>query len=213
MPNAFFRLLTLAAFSITLAACGSTSSLKHTGSAPAPKAETTPGESIASNPGTKQQEEAPLPKFAGYNKVLVQNFDTSRIGNNIYAGQMFADKIASRIAYTGVYDKVLREAPESLEGVLIVTGEITRYDEGNPTMRLLIGMGAGSSYFDARVDVLDAKTKKVIGIINVDRNSWVLGGGIAMSQDVASHMDAAAERIAEEMDSAKTGKKLASADE
>jgi len=121
-------------------------------------------------------------------------------------GKSFSDKIALSIANTGAFQNVERSMTEGKS--ILIDGDITRYEEGNPTMRLLIGFGAGSSYFDAIVNLKDAQTGEKIGDIVVDKNSWALGGGIAAAQDVNAHMQSAAETIAENLANAKQGKKL-----
>ena len=74
---------------------------------------------------------------------------------------------------------------------------VTRFVEGNAALRLFIGMGAGSSYFDATTRFKDS-TGKVLGEIKTDKNSWGLGGSIAAGQTVFKFMENAAEKVAEE---------------
>jgi opacity protein-like surface antigen len=74
---------------------------------------------------------------------------------------------------------------------------ITKYEEGNSMLRLFIGMGAGSSFFEAEVYFRDSNGA-VIGKIKADKNSWALGGGVAAAQNPTMFMNGAADKIAEE---------------
>jgi hypothetical protein len=46
-------------------------------------------------------------------------------------------------------------------GMLVIDGTITKYEEGKPMMRLFIGMGAGSSLFEADVLFRDEAGREV----------------------------------------------------
>ncbi len=82
---------------------------------------------------------------------------------------------------------------------LVVSGVITRFVEGNAALRLLVGMGAGSSYFDADIQVTDGGTNTSVTSLHADKNSWGLGGGIAASQTVDTFMKEAAKKTAAEV--------------
>lgn len=179
-----------------LTGCGTTSDIRKQGSAGATAAVT--GEAVAAKSAAVD--------FAKYDTVVVLDFDNKVMPANETMGKSFSDKIALSIANTGAFQNVERSMTEGK--AILIDGDITRYEEGNPTMRLLIGFGAGSSYFDALVNLKDAETGEKIGDIMVDKNSWALGGGIAASQDVNAHMQSAAETIAENLANAKQGKKL-----
>jgi ribosomal silencing factor RsfS len=71
---------------------------------------------------------------------------------------------------------------------------------------MLLGFGAGSSRFDAKINIRDNNTKELLGSIDVNKMSWLLGGAIVGSQDVKSHMNAAASKIADECANAKKRK-------
>lgn len=64
-------------------------------------------------------------------------------------------------------------------------------------LRLFIGMGAGSAFFEADVYFRDSKGATV-GKIKADKNSWALGGGVAAAQNPTMFMNGAAEKIAKE---------------
>jgi hypothetical protein len=85
-----------------------------------------------------------------------------------------------------------------LLAVVIIAGEVTRYTEGDSFARFMIGFGAGSSYFDATVRFTDGLNHEEVGVIKVDKNSWVLGGGYASGQTPEMYMAEAAKKIAAE---------------
>ena len=171
-----------------LTACGTTSDMKS---------------SMGANAEVSEDVKA---DFSAYNTVIVKDFTdgTEKSGIPQFAGKNFADQIAAAIKTEGVFETVSRQDIEA-ENALIVGGDIKRYKKGSSTMRLMVGFGAGSSYFDANVKITDAKTGVTLGEIEVDKNSNPLGGGIAMAQTVDNFMQGAAEKIAEEMAMAKTG--------
>ena len=157
-----------------LTACGTTSPLKGTG-----------GETITS---TRR-----------FSKVTVQDFGLSApaVGEKVTASKVyFADRIATEIKKTGKFSSVGRNSkPDS--DTLVINGVITKYEEGNAAMRFFIGMGAGSSFFEADVNFRDSKGTTV-GKIKVDKNSWALGGGIAAGQNPETFMNGASDKIAGE---------------
>jgi len=123
-------------------------------------------------------------------------------------GRHFSDLIASELTKTKAFEQVSR-VDKAQTGTLVVSGDITRCTEGNPALRFWIGLGAGSSYFDATVRASDADTGQLIGEIVVDKNSWGGGGGIAAGQTVQSFMEAAAKKVATEFSKAKVGTTVA----
>jgi len=110
----------------------------------------------------------------------------------------FADMLAWEIGQKRIFDQLARTGAED-EKTVIIGGQITRYEEGSPTARFLVGMGAGSSYFDARVEFLRGGSGELLGAIEANRNSWVLGGGIAANQTPDSFMREAARKVADEI--------------
>jgi Domain of unknown function (DUF4410) len=158
----------------SLAGCGSTSSLKNA-----------QGQAIAS---TRK-----------FSNVTVQNFKLSLeepAKNANEAPAYFADRIASELKKTGRYAVVGRNSKPDAN-TLVIDGVITKYEEGNSVVRFFIGMGAGSSFFEADVYFRDSKGV-TIGKIKVDKNSWALGGGVAAAQNPTMFMNGAADKIAEE---------------
>jgi len=134
-----------------------------------------------------------------FSKVTVQDFKLSapEVGEKVNASKVyFADRIATEIRKTGKFSSVGRNSkPDS--DTLVINGVITKYEEGNAAMRFFIGMGAGSSFFEADVNFRDNKGM-TIGKIKVDKNSWALGGGIAAGQNPETFMNGASDKIAAE---------------
>jgi hypothetical protein len=133
-----------------------------------------------------------------YSKVVVQDFRSAVSdddGSTVVAGRRFADVIAQEVRRSRPGVMVARNGPPDA-GTLVIGGEITRYMEGNAALRLFIGMGAGSSYFDANIRYSDGGSGKTLGSLRADKNSWGLGGGIAASQTVEVFMTEAAKKTA-----------------
>ena len=152
--------------------------------------------------------------FSAYDRIIVLDFTdaTDKTGMSVQkrerheetmrvATRNFADRLAAEIRITHAWFEVLR-VPNSAAGIEI-TGAITRYQSGNAVARLMIGLGAGSSYFDADVVFSDNPSGRKLGQISTDKNSWFLGGGLAAGQSVEGFMQGAAEKIARELAAAK----------
>lgn len=72
---------------------------------------------------------------------------------------------------------------------IILSGVIKKYDDGNSFLRGFIGLGAGRAKFNSDVVLKDFKNKKELGIIEVRKGSWLLGGYIAMTHDASKLMN------------------------
>lgn len=115
----------------------------------------------------------------------------------------FADLIVQELTATGAFKSVSRindvnDVNDVNDTSLVISGEVTRYTEGDAFARFMIGFGAGSSYFEAVVRFADRTDKEEVGVIKVDKNSWVLGGGYASGQTPEIYMAEAAKKIASE---------------
>jgi Domain of unknown function (DUF4410) len=144
----------------------------------------------------------PVPAASNlYQRVLVKDF-THTVkddkGTTPIAARRFSEKIADsiRLARPGL---AVARSGKAAPGTLVIQGEVTRYMEGNAALRLLVGMGAGSAYFDANIYLTDGASGKEIGLIRVDKNSWGPGGGLAATQTVDTFMDAGAKATAAEV--------------
>jgi hypothetical protein len=137
---------------------------------------------------------------ASYRRVVVKEFTHTVAdddGTTPIAARKFSAKVAAAISKAKPGVEVARGSKGG-SGTLVISGEVTRYAEGNAALRFLVGMGAGSSYFDANLYFTDGGTGKEIGMIKVDKNSWALGGGLAATQTVESYMNGGAETAASE---------------
>ena len=195
------RLCNIAILSLAMAGCGTTSDIKPVSQPPSTQ---TAAVSIEA------------PPYASFNEVVVLDFvdgtDKSKIKAEKrleydevmkVAVRNFADRIAAEIRKTGAYPTVSREPGEG--EALQISGVITRYAAGNALLRLFIGMGAGSSYFDATVDISRQSDAAKLGQVIVDKNSWGLGGAIAASQNVEGFTQGAAEKIAKQLAEGRVG--------
>jgi len=194
------------ALTSALVACGTTSNIKPS-SVP----------DAAVSPADKTRKSVDL---SGYQKVIVLDFadatdkrkldpDKQRALSDSIASAVrtFPDLIAQKLRDTGAFQEVVR-GPSSGKALLI-SGSITRLTEGSAALRLFIGMGAGSSYFDATTELSDAETGASLGQVTTDKNSWALGGGLAATQTVQSFMQGAAEKIAAQLRDSKNGPPVA----
>ncbi len=139
------KFLPFLALTLLLSACGSTSKLHSTDSS------------------------AKLVNLTNYNHVIVNDFTdgTSKSADDphiIAEGKRFADLIASVIKARGLFAKVERNV-ETEDNAVVIDGEITKYDEGSPVMRTLVGFRAGRSYFDAQINIKDNETQEILGLI------------------------------------------------
>jgi hypothetical protein len=176
----------LALLWLTLAGCGSVSGLsKESADAPMRIADFSKVEVLDFTVTNPRKFEDPKDQ-AEYDAKLAQ------------AESTFADKIAEAITATGAFAEVTRKAGS--EKALSVSGEITRYDEGNIIARGVTGF-AGQTHFEATITTADARSGRVLATLNVDRNSWPLPVGASMStlQTTNFFMNEAAKKIASEL--------------
>ena len=183
---------------LILSGCGSTSQMRN-----AQKSDNNQGSNNSKNIVNR-------PDLSKYTYIIVNDFgdgvSKSHDDSNIISeGKRFADIISSSIKSKNLFDKIERNT-NSPESALLIDGNITQYEEGNVALRTLIGLGAGSSHFDAKVNIKDNITKELLAEIDVDQMSWALGGIMAGSQDVKSHMNLSAKKIADEVAIAKKTK-------
>jgi hypothetical protein len=159
---------------LILAACGSTSSLQDTH-----------GKALTS-----------ARKFT---KVTVQDFKSTASNHPEKVNQArvnFANHIAAELKRRGNFSSVSRNAKLDAN-TLVISGTITKYDEGSVAKRMLVGMGFGMAVFEANVEFRDSKGLP-IGMIKVDKNSWPLGGIIGAVSKPEDFMEGAAQKVAEE---------------
>jgi hypothetical protein len=137
-----------------------------------------------------------------YNLVVVQDFTASVPEDErekaLQAQSGYPDAIAAAICRKAPGIRVTRQGPVR-PGTLVVSGHINRCEDGAASLRLWIGMGAGSTYFDAVTQISDGGSGTSLGTIKHDKNSWPLGGIIASTQTVDSFMRMAADKTADEV--------------
>lgn len=159
---------------------------------------------------TRESANAPA-RIADFNRVEVLDFSAS--DSEAYEGakkaadhaeglknaqSVFADKIAEALTATGAFTEVVRT--QGSGPALRVSGDISRYDEGNIVARGLTGF-AGQTHFDAKVNVTDSTSGQTLATLSVERNSWPLPVGASMStlQTTNYFMNNAAKKIADEL--------------
>jgi len=179
-----FVFAAVAALALCLSACGTTSQLQQSG-------------------GDHARE------VALYSTVVIGDFtndpakpprDDKRAEYDAevaHAAKRFGELLEAELLAYRMDLKIVHGAPQP--GALLIDGVITRYQDGNAALRLLIGFGAGSSYFDALVRFRDVDSGVLLGTVEVDKNSWPLGGGIAAFQTGEAQLKNAAMRVAEEL--------------
>lgn len=188
--------LLVAASVLALSGCGSTSNMKRSAEAPPPSAE--------------QGRATFAADFSRYRHVIVRDFaNQTRIGTRnpakravregqaVAAGKRFADEIAEGLQASSGFDSVERQGTPGPD-TLVIEGSVTKYKPGNRAMRLMVGFGAGSANFDARVAFVDGASGRELSFMKVDKNSWFLGGVLAAMQSVDDFIDGAAEKVAEQ---------------
>lgn len=177
---------------VTTAGCGSVSGLtKESASAPARIADFSRVEVLDfSASDRKHYDDAK--KQADYDASLAS------------AQHVFADKIAEAIKNSGAFAEVTRQSGNG--PALRVSGDISRYDEGNLIARGLTGF-AGQTHFDSVIAVTDARSGRALAKLTVDRNSWPLPVGASLStlQTTNFFMNEAAKKIASELAAKKQG--------
>ncbi len=194
-----FRLAATAVAATTLAACGGTTNIQDEAGA----------ETVLD--------------LSNYETVVVGGFSDQSTENRKFkdneAGQekrreyqsqvkagsdLFATYLGEAIETTGAFTQV-RRGDSAGPNELFLDGDITRFARGNAVAKFLVGMGAGSTYFDAIVRVHDGANDEAMGQIVVDKNSWALGGAISAAQNIESFMRGGAEKTAGQLYRAKTG--------
>lgn len=188
------KLLAIVFVSLIISACGSTSSIKQV--TPHPK-------KIHSTEAKKQkiQEEQRL-DISHYDTIIVEDFmvnNTIEINDtNTHLGKKYADLIAQLIQEKQTDLKVLRKQ-DGTDEALVLEGKIISYDNGNATVRFLVGLGAGKAKFDAEVFLKDAQSKNLLGTIDVNQHSGMFGGVVGASLTSDKLMEISAKKIEERL--------------
>jgi hypothetical protein len=112
------------------------------------------------------------------------------------ACQRFAQMIVDQLEATKSFETATT-APIEGKG-LVVGGEILVYKESNLAARY-IGLGIGGSEFDAKVDVKDAESGKVLGTMTIEFGSSPIPGATNVVQTAGLLMNSAAQQFRDEM--------------
>jgi hypothetical protein len=112
------------------------------------------------------------------------------------ASVRFAQMVADRLVATNSFEQS-SSAPVEGKG-LVVGGEILVYKESNLAGRY-IGLGFGSAEFDAKVQVKDAETGKVLGTMTIEFSSSAIPGAVNVVQTTGVLMDSAAQKVRDEL--------------
>lgn len=202
MPCNFKNLIIAVCAALFLAACGTTSALQSPSS----------GEKQQNASKNTQTDDAKRPDLSAYTAVVIGEFkdatENAEKANSFTYGEALTRYLRHDIKKKGIFSSVKdsasdEESTESQEKTLLIEGDVTRYQEGNKALRMLVGLGAGSSYFDADILFKDRDSGETLGVVKVDKNSWVLGGVMAAQQDIDSHIRSASTKIADELAAAK----------
>lgn len=97
------------------------------------------------------------------------------------------------------------EAPKS-EG-LILSGHVTKFEHGSAAARILVGFGAGSSNLFTTFELKDTAKKAVLAKFEIIATSGGNGGFQAAGGYLKAHLEDGAEKTAEYLQKANTGKK------
>ena len=120
--------------------------------------------------------------ISSYNTIAINDFSNATDNEEVdnIAKANFPNKLFKKLSESSLFNSVQRNSRS--RNSLIISGKITKYEEGNMFLRALVGFGAGRSYFFSDVDLIDGYTYQKIGTIEVRRKSWLLGGYISGSQ-------------------------------
>jgi Domain of unknown function (DUF4410)/Protein of unknown function (DUF3313) len=154
-------------------------------------------------------------KMADYDKIVVEPFDTSKAPLPDQKEKWYGTLKTALAGYTGyfmeAFPKELKAkadvqqsstAPKSAK-TLIIRGEVEQLDPGSRAGRYFGGFGAGSAATKVAIDIIDAKSGKVLAHVNQERRSggaFKGGGGNdldvmrdavhAVAKDIAHALDA-----------------------
>jgi hypothetical protein len=154
-------------------------------------------------------------KMADYDKIVVEPFDTSKAPLPDQKEKWYGTLKTALAGYTGYFMESFPQelkakadvqqsssAPKSAK-TLIIRGEVEQLDPGSRAGRYFGGFGAGSASTKVAIDIIDAKSGKVLAHVNQARRSggtFKAGGGNdldvmrdavhAVAKDIAHALDA-----------------------
>ena len=88
---------------------------------------------------------------------------------------------------------------ESESDGILIEGIVIGYKEGSDMLKRLVGFEAGRTHLDIDINILDAKTRDIIGVIQSRQASILTGGVIAVAQTPDFFAAELAKKVAEKM--------------
>ncbi|MBL6664285.1 MAG: DUF4410 domain-containing protein [Rickettsiales bacterium] len=151
--------------------------------------------------------------FNKYEKVVIMDF-ANNTGEPIFIDQnktpitqSFADKIYHQLKRSPNFadTNLIKTKSEKFiqKGNVIITGQITKFDNGNDILRGIFGI-FGRSKFEANVNFIDGETKEMIAQIKVKKASLIYGLFISANQNLEYLVEESANNIAKKINNLKT---------
>jgi hypothetical protein len=154
-------------------------------------------------------------KLSDYDKIVVEPFDTSQVPLPDQKEKWYGTLKTALAGYTGYFMEAFQPelnakvdvqqsstVPKSAK-TLIIRGDVQNLDPGSRAGRYFGGFGAGSASTKVGIDIIDAKSGKVLAHVNQERRSggtFKAGGGNdldvmrdavhATAKDIAHALDA-----------------------
>ena len=175
-------------------------------------APTAPGKYKEWGPDIDELEIAKTFKIAGYDHIVVEPFDTSKVAmpdkNAKWYGTMKMTLAGYTQAFTEAFEKELKakaavDQASQAAKTLVVRGTVLDLDPGTRAGRYFGGFGAGAASTKLNVEIVDAATGEVLARVTQARRSagaWKPVGGSdlevmrdaihATGKDVAHVLDA-----------------------
>jgi Domain of unknown function (DUF4410) len=113
-----------------------------------------------------------------YTNVVVRNF-ACKVPSASAQAKENTNKVSDFIVSSVIAEKSFLSASKTGKispDTLVIAGDITQYDEGNPSLRLIVGMGTGKASMSGDVRFIDGATNKVFGTMHVEDS--IKAGGI-----------------------------------
>lgn len=111
----------------------------------------------------------PFVELEDYQTIVVEDFEDGGIG----IGSVMADQLASELIRRGDFERVLRE--RTGERAIVVSGQITDYDEGNVALRVKFGKGVGQARLSMDVMLTVAPTGDFVGEMQIRKTTQTFG--------------------------------------
>lgn len=147
--------------------------------------------------------------FAKYQKIIILDFvnKTNKTLNTkdgkAKITQILADKIYHNLQDSTVFENknIIKTKSKKFikKGNLIISGNLTRIQEGNDILRGIFGL-LGRSRLVGQVNLIDGHTKKVIAKIDINKASLAYGLFIAANQDLQYLLNVSAKIIVKKLE-------------